>query len=125
MIVNENIKLWIFQLGISNNKFANQLGYHSQTIDRIIKNKNFNVDVIDAIASKYPNLNIDWLFTGRGQQYFKESDEINLKVEEPEGGYEKKITLLTRKCNSLVVENNDLKDRVIELQRMLLNNKKN
>lgn len=120
MIVNDNIRLLIFQNNGTNQKFADEIECSKGTVDRMVNGHNFSVDLIDKIARNIPTLNIDWLFTGRGEQYFIEKETLDLKVEEPQGTYETKLRLLKHKNNQLVNENNDLKNKLIELQNLII-----
>lgn len=59
---------FISYLGVSNYKFANDIGISQALISKLTTNDDvsFRVDFLTKILAKYPELNINWLLTGSG-----------------------------------------------------------
>ena len=87
MEVNNRILKLIKNLGVTQSKFAEDIGIARQTINHITTGKyEPSAKVIQAIAKKYDNLNLKWLISGEGKM-FKEFDN---NVSEPIQNYGQK-----------------------------------
>ena len=73
MIVNKNLKKLIFEIGDSKKiTFAAELGTSHQNLSRWCTNANFGVKSIERLKSLYPNVDLNWLFTGNGEMFITE-----------------------------------------------------
>lgn len=81
--MTERLEQFIKNQGLSVRSFEQSIGASDGMIRRAIKN---NTDIqskwLSAIADNYPNLNIEWLLTGRGSKMknTEETKEENLPV---------------------------------------------
>jgi|SRR5690606_36546052 len=74
---NQNITISVFEKSINaSNGYVNSIS------------KSIGIDKINIILEKYPNLNIEWLLTGKGEM-LKKPETSNI-VSEPQTSYEKK-----------------------------------
>ncbi len=81
-IADRIIKL-IEALGISKNKFAENIGISSSLISQITTKKNsFRVDILQKITSNYPKVDTDWLLNGVGEMWNIDNKEIITKSNE-------------------------------------------
>ncbi len=63
----ERIKEIISSLGITENRFAGEIGVNSQTLNNYTSEKRkVGMDVIDKILIKYPQISAEWLMRGVG-----------------------------------------------------------
>ena len=76
MSVKERLILYVKFLGISNSEFCRNIGVSNAFISSM--RKSIQPDKADIIASKYPDLNIKWLLTGRGEMLISEKDKTEL-----------------------------------------------
>lgn len=101
-------------------EFAQSIGYSDSAFSSIIKGKSgLSSDFVNILIEKYPNLNWNWLLTGKGEMELKENNivlgdnhgtmQIH-KIENPET----ELLLLRERINSLEKELK-LKDQIIEL----------
>jgi transcriptional regulator with XRE-family HTH domain len=90
MSAGKRLKLYLIERNLSQEELSSLSGVSKQTISNIIKGKNApSGEVIIKIAKEYPDLNLNWLMTGKGAMKNSEdpeelpkvgSDEENLKV---------------------------------------------
>ena len=66
-------------LGLSQNSFEDKCGIAHGTLGSI-KVKGPSVDVLAKISSAYPQLNLNWLVSGRGQMLRDEADENAVRL---------------------------------------------
>jgi hypothetical protein len=125
MIVNDHFKKLLFETQMTSTQIEklSRKAISRGTVDTFKIDGNPGVKIIYEILKIFPELNIDWLFTGRGKQYFEEKVSLSLSIEEPEGTYETKLRLLTQKNTQLVNENNELKNKLIEIQSFIIKSK--
>lgn len=66
--VSNRIIKFIEHLNISNYKFANYLGISQALISKLTQGNdvNFRADFLEKLILKYPEVNISWLLTGKG-----------------------------------------------------------
>ena len=63
----ERIKEIISSLGITENRFAGEIGVNSQTLNNYTSGKRkVGMDVIDKILIRYPQISAEWLMRGIG-----------------------------------------------------------
>lgn len=86
MSVKERLTDFVDWLGISKSEFGRQIGVSNAFISSI--RKSIQQDKIQSIASKYPELNIEWLLTGEGEM-LKTGENL---VKSPAADYEKAPT---------------------------------
>lgn len=70
MSVKENLKSYIKYEQMKINEFEESIGVSNGYVNSI--HKSIGVDKIVTIIENYPNLNIEWLFTGKGEMLKKE-----------------------------------------------------
>jgi transcriptional regulator with XRE-family HTH domain len=106
--ISQRLRLFLDNLGIEQQEFANALGISKQVVSNAIngRTKYPKSDFLIQIIDSYPNLNIYWLLTGSGEMYVTES----LFTEENH-----------RLLEALKAENSKLKDKIIELLEKLNN----
>lgn len=86
----DRIQYFMKQTGINNNQMTVAAGLSVGLIGRAIKSKSsLNSDSIEKILYAYPNLNPNWLLTGRGEMLITNNqEEINGQVNGQENGQE-------------------------------------
>lgn len=65
MNVKERIKIFIKHVGIPISSFEDSINVANGYVNSI--SKSIGVDKINKILEVYPNLNLEWLFTGEGE----------------------------------------------------------
>ena len=75
----DRIQYFMLQTGINNNQMTVAAGLSVGLIGRAIKSKSgLNSDSIEKILYAYPELNPNWLLTGRGEMLItNKQEEIN------------------------------------------------
>lgn len=78
----DRIQYFMLQTGINNNQMTVAAGLSVGLIGRAIKSKSgLNSDSIEKILCAYPELNPNWLLTGRGEMLItNKQEEINAKA---------------------------------------------
>jgi phage repressor protein C with HTH and peptisase S24 domain len=79
MKTKERLKIFVQSLNMGQNAFEAEVGIANGYLAS--KSQSVNSDAIEKIIAKYPNLNLDWLFTGSGSMFL----DNNEKVIEPNG----------------------------------------
>ena len=74
MTVKERLTAFVDWLNISKSEFCRQIDVSSAFISSI--RVSIQQDKIQRIALKYPELNIEWLLTGRGKMLKEESNSL-------------------------------------------------
>jgi predicted ribosome quality control (RQC) complex YloA/Tae2 family protein len=70
--------------GVSNNEFGRSIGCSSAQITQMLTHeKNFGIDKMLKILSTYPEVNSDWLLTGRGEMLRETKCTKSEKTEPP------------------------------------------
>ena len=93
--LHERLKIFIDYLGISHNKFARSIGISGAQISYIINShQNFGVDKLLKIINIYPELNVEWLLTGKDKMLKKtgeapSDEELTDKVYDPQVAYDR------------------------------------
>ncbi|MCX6272422.1 MAG: helix-turn-helix transcriptional regulator [Bacteroidetes bacterium] len=70
MAVGKQLEILIHDLRISQSEFAKQTGLSKQTVNNIISGRHVTkTDVLEKILGAYPELNLNWLMNGTGNQW--------------------------------------------------------
>ncbi|HBK31267.1 MAG TPA: hypothetical protein DDZ96_05705 [Porphyromonadaceae bacterium] len=77
--VKERIKLFLKHLNIGQNKFEAKVGWSNGYINNT---KNISSDKLNQIIKEYPQLNLTWLITGKGEMINSDRAEQTTDVEE-------------------------------------------
>ena len=64
LTVKERIKLFLQYLNIGQNKFEAKVGWSNGYINNT---KNISADKLSYVVNEYPQLNLNWLITGKGE----------------------------------------------------------
>lgn len=67
MNIFSRILQFIDSKGISKNKFSNEIGLSNSYMTKMEGNSSIGSKIILKIVSTYPDLNLNWLFTGQGE----------------------------------------------------------
>jgi hypothetical protein len=62
--VKERIKLFLQYLNIGQNNFESKVGWSNGYINNT---KNISADKLKPVTNEYPQLNLNWLITGKGE----------------------------------------------------------
>ena len=84
MGVKERLKEFIKSTGMSVKAFEESIGVSNGYVNSI--SKNIGIDKISLVIEKYPNLNLEWLFTGKGEM-LSTKDEGSSEANEPKTTY--------------------------------------
>lgn len=69
-IMNRRIQQFLVAEGISQSQFADTLGVARASVSHIVAGRNKpGFDFISSMSAHYPDLNLDWLITGKGKIY--------------------------------------------------------
>lgn len=72
MNLSERLKMFIETKGISQYRLAKESNLGQATVSYIfLKNQPVKSDTLEKILSAYPELNANWLLTGRGEMLLK------------------------------------------------------
>ena len=72
--MNKRFQKWLDYNDINSNKLAENLSVSRATISHIISGRNKpSVDFLHKILNKYPELNLNWLVTGKGSMKINNS----------------------------------------------------
>ena len=72
MKTKERLKLFVQTLKMGQNAFEAEVGIANGYLAS--KSQSVNSDAIEKIIAKYPELNLDWLFTGQGEMFLGEGE---------------------------------------------------
>lgn len=78
MKTKERLKLFVQSLNKGQNAFEAEVGIANGYLAS--KSQSVNSDAIEKILNKYPNLNLDWLFTGNGNMFLDEESTAPFKM---------------------------------------------
>ena len=74
---NQLIKL-LSQYGLSATRFADEIGVQRSSISHILSGRNKpSYDFIMRIVDKYPEIDVSWLLTGKGNMIVKKSNDTD------------------------------------------------
>jgi phage repressor protein C with HTH and peptisase S24 domain len=74
MKTKERLKLFVQSLGMGQNKFEEEVGIANGYLAS--RSQSVNSDAIEKIIAKYPSLNLEWLFTGQGEMFLDEVENL-------------------------------------------------
>lgn len=74
MKTKERLKLFVQSLGMGQNKFEEEVGIANGYLAS--RSQSVNSDAIEKIIAKYPSLNLEWLFTGQGEMFLGEGENL-------------------------------------------------
>lgn len=83
----ERIKIFATMSNLKIAKFERMIGVNQNTIQTAIKrNSNMSDETLSKIIVKFPNLNINWVLTGKGKMLLSEefTQEDRSEIEEPD-----------------------------------------
>lgn len=121
MPVNQRVKILLKRLGLTQKQFSEKVGVNQELVSRTINGKTTpNFAFIEQLYLAFPDINPDWLLTGKGDiwkdpsgegnqitQSGKRNDQrvnIGSQVNEPASGYgsegmmQERISLLEELC---------------------------
>jgi hypothetical protein len=116
--IKERIIYFVENQGIKKGLFFEKIDVSSANFRGNAINTPLNSTTIENIITNYPQLNLQWLITGKGEM-INENEEISITtVQEPKPTYGKEqktdIDLLV-KNNSLLKEQNQLQEEIITM----------
>lgn len=111
-MIIERIKQIIEYKGISTRKFCIEIGVANGFLDKV---KDVGVEKVSKILYSYPEINPEWLVTGKGDMLRGVEPPITTKESKTEGEGET-VKLLIDKITEQAVEIAELKKRVNELE---------
>lgn len=79
--------------GKSLRNFYDQIGVANNSI---VEGRNIGINILDKIFDKYPELNMDWVITGRGEMLYKEPKLIAAESEAKYGYKDKYFEVLEK-----------------------------
>lgn len=87
--MNKRILLILKSKDISASKFADEIGVQRSSISHILSGRNNpSLDFIQKVLTRFPDINSDWILTGKGSMYSQpdlfSSAEINKTVKRPD-----------------------------------------
>ena len=83
MSVKNRLLIFIQSCNMNVRDFEKSINASNGYVNSI--SKSIGIDKINVLIEKYPNINIDWLFTGRGEMLksFKKGEEFYSAAHEP------------------------------------------
>jgi len=79
MLMNERLRQIIEYYGISTRNFSLKIGVNESTIRKVLaENTSIQSNNLAKIAVKFPEINLDWLITGRGSMLISENKETQI-----------------------------------------------
>jgi transcriptional regulator with XRE-family HTH domain len=112
MTVKERLIEYLKSKKISKSDFGRAIGVSNSYVTSI--RKSIDKDKLQSIASKFPDLNIEWLLYGKGEM-LKENGVVNQKNEISESNINLLLTMLREKdleITNLRAENENLKKQL-------------
>lgn len=71
MMVNERLKAFFEFKGLSANAVSKKTGVPQTTVAYILRSHDVKISSLEKIVDYYPDLNIRWLITGKGEMLEK------------------------------------------------------
>lgn len=88
--MNRRLQQFLAVESISQSQFAERIGVAKASVSHILAGRNKpGFDFIEGIARHFPNLNIEWLITGKGRMY--KGSPVSAPPEAPEVSQEAEI----------------------------------
>lgn len=83
--MNNRLQQFLAAENITQSTFAESIGVTKASVSHVLAGRNKpGFEFIESIARRYPNLNIEWLITGKGRMY-KNQGERTLFPHKPDG----------------------------------------
>lgn len=110
-MMNERLKYFIEYLGISTRNFEQKISVSNGLIARFLaKNTTIQSNILSKICDTYPDLNPDWLITGKGDM---------LRGSVPAAAPDSTLDRLLERIEDLARENGQLQAENAELRKKL------
>lgn len=107
--MNERLKYFIEYLGISTRNFEQKISVSNGLIARFLaKNTTIQSNILSKICDTYPDLNPDWLITGKGEM---------LRGSIPAAAPDSTLDRLLERIEDLARENGQLQAEIAELKK--------
>ena len=101
--MNNRIQLILKTKDISASKFADEIGVQRSSISHILSGRNNpSLDFIQKILKRFPDINSDWILTGKGSMYL-EPDLFNI-IEQPKTEKMAQTSLLSNSQQDIFTE---------------------
>ncbi|WP_445718226.1 hypothetical protein [Flavobacterium sp.] len=116
--IKERIIYFVENQGIKKIDFFNKIQVSSANFRGNAINTPLNSSSIENIIANYPQINLHWLITGKGEMLITKNKSEALKVEEPAETYGKEQKTdyeLILKNNLLLKEQNQLQEELITM----------
>ena len=82
--MNTRLQQFLSAENLSQAQFADIIGVARASVSHILAGRNKpGFDFIYSMAASFPNLNVEWLVTGRGKMYKTQADLFPIEVQEP------------------------------------------
>lgn len=102
--MNTRLEQFLAAENITQSQFADTLGVAGSSISHLLGGRNKpSYDFIESLARCYPDLNLEWLITGRGSMYKKAQNGQNFAegtLFGPENEVQNKSITLNKKAQS-------------------------
>ena len=82
--IGRRLQIFIDYLGVSNNKFGEELGVSGSVVSHMVNGNNFGVDKLIKILNTYPELDFEWLIIGKGVMLKEDKKKSTSKSREDE-----------------------------------------
>ena len=83
--MNIRLQQFLSAENLSQAQFADIIGVARASVSHIIAGRNKpGFDFIYSMAANFPNLNVEWLVTGRGKMYKTQADLFPIESSEPQ-----------------------------------------
>jgi phage repressor protein C with HTH and peptisase S24 domain len=85
---HERLSRFISYLGLKPTSFEAEMGFSNGSISKLLNERRaLGTDRLETIVAKYPELNVDWLITGKGEMLTVSGSPISI-AREPESFYD-------------------------------------
>ncbi len=111
METTNNIKRYLKHKSIPLYKFLESIGKSNGYLN---STKNFSLDTLEDIIKLYPDLNIDWLITGKGEMIKTETSPINVDGDLNTIDMENKLRKTEALLDAMIEQNERLKAELAE-----------
>ncbi len=107
--MNERLKQFIEYLQLSTRAFEQKISVSNGLIARFVsKNTSIQSDVLSKICDTFPELNFDWLVTGKGEM---------LRGSDREKSSDTTVSILLQRIEDLARENGSLQAQIDEYKK--------
>lgn len=82
--MNQRLQQFLNAENLTQSQFAERIGVAKASVSHILAGRNKpGFDFIESVARFFPNLNVEWLITGRGRMYKNTAQEPVIPVQSP------------------------------------------